>query len=572
MLVQNVSKIRVGCHRPTRSLLITNDCSMAFKIFSYLKDFSLVFLSSFLFVLSFPTFDLGFLAWVGLLPLFIAIKGKSLKYSFLLSFVCGFLFFVGIFHWILQVPKYTLLHHALLGVHLGSYFGFFGLSFNFISTRWGIIPALFSSPFIWVSLEFIRSNLSFLALPWTLIAHSQHQYPTIIQIVSLSGTYGLSFLIVMVNSGLTSLVWPLVHHPHPHPPPSKGEGMGRSFASFASKVGGGKRPSSSLSLLITTASLVILTLLYGYLIISQPISGNRIKVSLVQGNIEQIKKWDPRYAREIMQIYAELTQEATKDQPALIVWPETATPGSINQDFRLHMEVINIARKAGTYLLLGSAQHQKFTEKVTRGFKYLNSAFLIDPGTKLVRRQRYDKVRLFPFGEYLPYKEVIPWSYINVRESSGYVAGKEYTVFNHPDFRFGVTICWENVFPDLFRQFVKSGAQLMINITNEAHFGKTAASHQLASMSVFRAVENRIYVVRCANTGVSCIIDPYGRIIDRVKDEKGQDIFIRGVMSGWVIPLDSKTIYTRYGDWFVWVAMIGSIMFLTVAALKGGKR
>ena len=327
-----------------------------------------------------------------------------------------------------------------------------------------------------------------------------------------------------------------------------------------------------MALIITAALPTTFTLLYGYVIISQPILGNKIKISMVQGNIEQKKKWDRRYAREIMQIYAELTEEAAKSQPALIIWPETATPGAINRDIRLHIEVLNIAKKAGTNLLLGSGEHQKFGEKGSMGFKYLNSAFLIDPAPKLVRTQRYDKLRLFPFGEYLPYKEIIPWSLINVRESIDYTPGKEFTIFRHPDFSFGVIICWENLFPDLVRQFVRGGAQCIINLTNEAHFGKTAAPHQLVSISVFRAVENKVFVVRCANTGVSCIIDPYGRIVDRVKDEKGRDIFVRGVMSGWIIPLDSKTIYTSYGDLFVWIAIGGSVVFLAIATLKSGKR
>jgi apolipoprotein N-acyltransferase len=226
-------------------------------------------------------------------------------------------------------------------------------------------------------------------------------------------------------------------------------------------------------------------------------------------------------------------------------------------------------KNAGTYVLLGSAPHQKFEEKGSLEFKLSNSAFLFLPKPARPEIQRYDKIRLFPFGEYLPYRGIIPWSVINVSFSGDYIRGREFTIFKHSDFRFGVTICWENVFPDLFRQFVKRGAQVMINITNEARFGKTAAPHQLAAVSVFRAVENRIFVVRCANTGVSCIIDPYGRIVDRVKDGNGQDIFVRGVMTGWIIPLDSKTIYTQYGDVLVWVAILGTLVILGVSVWKG---
>jgi len=362
----------------------------------------------------------------------------------------------------------------------------------------------------------------------------------IIQIASLTGTYGISFLIVLANAALATLFMERLKSPLPYRKP----------------------------FLVITASSIILTLLYGYRSISQPLVGKGMKLSVVQGNIEQARKWDPTYANEIMQIYSELTLKASREQPALIIWPETATPGSISLNQGLYSEIRNTAGKAGTYLLLGSAQHQKFDGKEAIGIQYLNSAYLIHPDPGMVKNQRYDKIRLFPFGEYLPFKKTIPWALISVRESGNYIPGKEFTVFELPAFRFGVTICWENIFPDLFRQFVRGGSQLMVNITNEARFGKTAAPYQLAAISVFRAVENRVFVIRCANTGVSCIIDPYGRIVDRLKGQQGQDIFIRGVISGWVIPFESKTIYTRWGDWFVWVAIFGSVLFLSVSSLR----
>jgi apolipoprotein N-acyltransferase len=524
---------------------------MTFKYFRYPIDFALALLSSSLLVASFPKFDLGFLAWVGLLPLLVTINEKSLKYSFLLSFASGIVFFLGIFSWILVVPKYTLIHHLLLAIYLGSYFGVFGLIFSFISGRSGKTFALFGVPFIWVSLEYIRSNLSFLALPWGLLGHSQYQYPLVVQIASFAGTYSISFLIVMVNCALTVIILPLLYRSEKH-------------ALFSNK---GRK-----SFVIATASLVVFTLIYGKLIMSQKVIGKEIKVSVVQGNIEQAKKWDPVYAQEIMQTYARLTQEASKDQPAIIIWPETATPGLITQDPSLHTEVKKIAKETSAYLIIGSAQHQKFKGEGEKRYKYFNSAFLIHPDFQVLRHQRYHKIHLFPFGEYLPYKETLPWSLINVRESGNYAPGKEWTVFNLPESRFAVTICWENIFPDLFRQFVKRGAQFMVNITNEAHFGRTAAPYQLAAISVFRAVENRVFVVRCANTGISCIIDPHGRIVDRVKDGDGQDVFVQGWLNGSVIPLDSKTFYTRYGDWEVWVSVLGTVMFLTIAVIKRFKR
>ena len=179
----------------------------------YIRDFFLVTLSSILLVLSFPEFNLGFLAWIGLVPFLITLIGKGLKYSFLLSFTGGIIYFAGVFNWILQVPGYTpLIHHPLLGLYLGPFFGLFGLSISFISRRWGVIPALSSAPFVWVPLEYIRSNLDFLALPWGLLAHSQYQYPVVIQIASIIGTYGISFLIVLVNAALAALVLEIKCH------------------------------------------------------------------------------------------------------------------------------------------------------------------------------------------------------------------------------------------------------------------------------------------------------------------------------------------------------------------------
>jgi apolipoprotein N-acyltransferase len=532
---------------------------MTFQIYRHLKDYFLAALSSLLLILSFPRFDFGIFAWVALLPLLTAMISKNIRHSFFLSLICGILFFLGIFNWILVVPKYTLLHHALLAIYLGLYFGLFGVTFNLVYKYWGATPALFAAPFLWVSFEYIRSNLSFLALPWGLLAHSQYQYPSIIQMASITGTYGISFLIVMVNAALAGLILPILRIATNDPRLSPFIKSKIPFHPSFMKQG-------RITLTLITALLTVSAFAYGHLIISKPIVGDKIRVSLVQGNIDQKKKWDPRYASEILQIYAELTQEASRTRPVLIVWPETSTPGSISLDPKLYTEIKEIARKAGESLLVGSAQHQKFEEKDTIGFKYSNSAYLIHPGS--IKNQQYDKIFLFPFGEYLPYKEIIPWSFIGVSNSDNYTPGKKFTIFNLNPFRFGVTICWENVFPNLFRQFVKNGAQFMINITNEARFGKTAAPYQLASISVFRAVENRVFVIRCANTGVSCTIDPCGRILDRVKDKEGQDIFIRGIMNGYITPLESNTIYSQHGDLLGWAALTGSALLLLIALWK----
>ena len=520
------------------------------------KDSALVGFSSFLLVLSFPGFDLGFLAWIGLVPLLEALRGKTLKQTFILSFVCGMLFFMGIFYWILEVPGYTYLHHALLAIYLGSFFGSFGLLFSLISRRVGMSHALCAAPFVWICLEYIRSNLSFLALPWALLAHSQYHYPIITQIASIAGTYSISFLVVLVNSSLASLYW--------------STRTSRLTLSFPKGQMYGSQKGVRVLWTLTIISLIF-TLIYGRITLSRPITGNEVRLSVVQGNIEQSKKWDSKHAKEIMKIYTRMTLEASKKPTDLIIWPETATPGSISRNPWLYMELKQIVINTKTPLLLGSARHQKFTAKKSKRPKYANSAYLIDSDPEVTKNQRYDKIRLFPFGEYLPYEKIIPWSFIKIRGIGSYKPGNEFTVFDLLEYRFGVTICWENAFPGLVRQFVRQGAQFMVNITNEARFGKTAAPYQLVPISVFRAVENRIYMVRCTNTGVSCIIDPYGRVVDRVKDGSGQDIFVRGFITGSVVPLESNTIYTRYGDIWLWVCIAGSMAFLVWVFLKKRK-
>jgi apolipoprotein N-acyltransferase len=500
---------------------------------------------------AFPSYNFSLLAWVALLPLLLVLTRNKPLHSFFLSFFFGVVFYTGFFYWIFDLPKYNILHHTILGVYLCPLLGIFGWLISFTTKRAGVAAALFLAPFAWITQEYIRSNLYFLSLPWGLLAHSQYESPLIIQIAGSTGTYGLSFLIVLVNSGLTALLYPLFIINKPH------------HQTAISKRG-------KISVVSTAATLLLLNLLYGYFETIRPIQGEEIKVGLVQGNIEQSRKWDEKYAPVIMQIYADLTQRISKEKPTLIVWPETATPRAINHDPKLYDQVRHIAKSANTHLLVGSSQLQKFKLKngKPQEVKYTNSAYLISPGVAKKKDPRYDKIRLLPFGEYLPHRENIPWSYLHVPDVNHFLAGKKYVVFKLPQFNFAVTICWENLFPEMVRQFVQHGAQVIINITNEAWFGETAAPYQFLSMSVFRAVENSIYVIRCANTGISCFIDPFGRIVNRITDAQGKDISVRGILTESVFHRKTVTFYNRYGDWFAWLCIFITLISILLAIFK----
>jgi apolipoprotein N-acyltransferase len=320
------------------------------------------------------------------------------------------------------------------------------------------------------------------------------------------------------------------------------------------------------TLAITATGVLAAVLIYGVVRLSTPLDGKKLKISLIQGNIPQAHKWQPQYAQKIMDVYTALTREAMKEGPDLIVWPEAATPKPISVDRLMYRHVKMLSDEADAYILLGSSSHQKFKLQENIKIKFRNSAFFLGPGGQ-VKDQRYDKIHLLPFGEYLPHKDIIPWSWINIPDVPTTLAGKSFTVFQCPEFQLSAPICWETVFPYMIRNMVRNGAQFIVNITNEAWFGDTAAPYHFLSSNVFRAVENRIYMVRCGNTGVSCFIDPHGKIVNRVEDKNGRDIFVRGVLTDTIILMDNQTAYTRYGDLFAWVCLVCSIMFLIVGLI-----
>jgi len=528
---------------------------MHFKIFRLISILLPPLISATLLVLSFPTFDIEWLAWFGIVPLLIAVSGRSPAYGFFSFFIFGFLFFSGVCSWLYQVDTFRVVHHAIIMTYLGLYFGFFGLTFNFISKRWGGTTAYLTAPFVWVSIEYIRSNMSFLALPWGLLAHTQYQYPLIMQIASITGAYGLSFFVVMVNSALTAVTLLFLDRsklrnkqPDYHPLSRRGV----------------------FSLALATLALTGLILFQGHSALSRPLAGEKLKLSILQGNIEQDKKWNPRYKNYIMQTYADLSMKAAQDRPALIVWPEAATPGYVLKNPALLKQIESIIGDAKTGFLIGSAEYAKsITKKRSNRVKIGNTALHFSPAGKVLGT--YLKIRLVPFGEYIPYAGIIPWpDFIAVQGNSSWdLPGEEYTIFELNGYKFGAVICWESIFPGHFRKFVKDGAGFMINMTNEGWF-RYKIPHQYVAMNVFRAVENRVFLARAANTGVSCFIDPYGRIAGKVEKD-GKDTYVRGYLTREITVSKEKTFYTEYGDVFVYLCLFVSSITVVVSFFKPRK-
>jgi len=275
-----------------------------------------------------------------------------------------------------------------------------------------------------------------------------------------------------------------------------------------------------------------------------------------------------KHAKFIVQKYADLTKQAAQDQPTLIVWPEAATPGLLLKNLRLLDKTMTLIREVNAHFIVGSSENPKFIKGSSLKPENIgNTALFFSPKGKFLGQ--YLKIHLVPFGEYIPFEGTVPWPHFIVpEEKKTYeIPGKEFTLFRLEGAKFGVLICWEIVFPELFRQFVKNGADFMLNITNEGWFGETAAPYQLAAVSVFRAVENRISLARAANTGVSCFIDPYGRTTGRVQNGN-KDIFVEGYLTQEIRLTQEKTLYTQYGDIFVYVCLILTAVIIALSLFR----
>ncbi|OIO37392.1 MAG: apolipoprotein N-acyltransferase [Candidatus Omnitrophica bacterium CG1_02_49_10] len=284
-----------------------------------------------------------------------------------------------------------------------------------------------------------------------------------------------------------------------------------------------------------------------------PLSGDKFRVSVIQGNIHQGEKWDSSLKNEIFAKYERLTLEALLDKPDLIIWPETSFPGFPEEETLFIDKLAFLSKKMRADILIGAP-----TFADPGGYKFYNSAILIDKDNGIC--MQYDKAHLVPFGEYLPFERILGFVRgFSSRPIGDFEGGDEYTVFESGSRRFGVLICFEDIFPGLVRNFTRANPDFMVNITNDAWFMRSSAPYQHAQASVLRAVENRVSFVRSANTGLSCFIDPKGRITEAVsKDEK--EIFVDGFRTAEVPAGPRTSFYRRHGDIFA----IGS-MFLALA-------
>ena len=513
-------------------------------------------ISGILLILSFPSFNLFPLGWISLIPLLVALQSTSnRKSAFLHGYLTGAIFFLGLVYWITLLYPFaniflTTFACLLLASYLALYVGVFGLLFRALPWKSGL-PSILMVTAIWTGLEWVRSW--FLSgFPWGSMGYTQWNNLSAIQIASITGVHGVSFIVVLLNATIADIIHTYFISKNRSTAPKI---PSRPDKSGSSPIDRGRQERDftfHVSRLIPIV-VVIACIGWGAYRMSKPVdTTSDIRIALVPGNIPQIEKWDRAYWPQIFEKYMRLVQAADAEEPDIIMLPETALRGEVFafEGNTYIKQLKQILADQEIYLLTGTFHY-------TSEQKVYNSVFLLSPSSE--KLGSYSKIHLVPFGEYVPITSHLP-NFIQL--PTGFEPGKSIDLFPIPhteNRQMGVVICFESVFPDLFRKFVKKGASVMGILTNDAWFDGTPAPEQHLAMAPLRAVENRVAIFRCANGGISCIIDALGRTITTPILASDTEGFLVGR-----IPLSNRggTIYTRYGDWFPALCFFVSILLI----------
>lgn len=469
----------------------------------------------------------GLISWIALIPLFFAVKEKKWVTSFFLGVICGFTFFSLALYWITYIEELGSMAYPCwiaFSLYLSLFIGLFCLILRFNS--------LVFAPFIWVCVEYLR-GIAFTGFPWILLGYSQFRNMNLIQISSVTGVYGVSFLVVLANMGI---------------------------AFFFFNILKGKKAFFGIVIFIL---FFLMCYIYGFMEVANfsvreeyermtktPwVSDKKFIVSVLQGNISQDIKWSKDNVENTFKIYEDLARKTEQDNTRLIIWPESASTVYLKYDKKYFDLVKDLASGVKSDMLVGTPD--AITDEKGNVKEYFNSAFLISKEGKFV--SKYDKVHLVPFGEYVPLKKYLASFEKYTIGFSDYTKGKSFNVFKgSKGDKFGVAICWEIIFPDICRNLANNGAEFLVTISNDAWYRKSAAPYQHFMVLPFRAVENRVNIVRAANTGVSGFVDFKGEIVSYI------DIFKQGKLSSLILIRKKPTLYAKWGDWFVILCLVFS--------------
>ncbi len=503
----------------------------------------LVLLSAVLQILIFPLPNLYMLSWVAITPLLIGLlrarKPQTLQLragvkllpasplqAFLLAYACGILWYAGTCYWI-----YSVMHQyggvstpvgivilILFCLYLAIYHGVFGLLVSLLAGSSPFNLRALLSPVLWVAVELARTRIT--GFPWGLLGTTQVDNIPLARIASVTGVYGLSFEIMLVNAALA--------------------------AAFLVQ-----REKRKRLLLATVIAALILQA--GSLVPVPAIPTDRTAV-LVQANVPILEgsDWTKPYFNDTLRDLAEISLDSHGEpsHPDLIVWPESPAP-FYNSDPLFRDAVSNVARQSKAWLLTGSIGTRNASATPDQATEIYNSASLVSPNGEWV--SRYDKIHLVPFGEYVPFKQVFSFAGGLTKEVGDFSRGTSRVPLDAGGTRLGVFICYESIFPDDIRQFASNGAQVLVNISNDGWYGDSGAYAQHLKQSRMRAVENNRWVLLDTNTGRTAVIDPNGRIVASAPRKTRTALQAPYALSS------ATTFYTHHGDWFAYLCAIISI-------------
>ena len=455
----------------------------------------------------------------------------SLTRAFALGLTTGGVFFTATLYWITLVVRnfgdLPFVVAALVNGLLIAYLSLFPAVFAVIMRRLWLAygaPVLMAAPLVWTATELGRTYLLFNGFPWVLLGYSQVTTLPIAQLASVFGVYGVSAVVASVSAAAAMCV-------------------------------ATRSTRDRIVAVAAVALILVATGVWGSVRAARAAwtrEGQAVKVGIVQGNVSDAQRKDPVQAPRILQDQIRLTRQAIGAGADLVLWPESAMTPYRFADYPAAAEIVRrVAREGRVSILLGSDQLER-----GKPDKWYNSAFLVradgtDAGF-------YRKMHLVPFGEYVPMKRLLFFIGPLVEAiGSGFDAGEDPTVLRVDGHTISVAICYEIVYPALIRQFVRQGSELLTTITNDAWFGSTSAPYQHFAQASMRAIEEGRYVVRAANTGISGIVDPYGRVLERT------GIYEQGMLVGQARFLTTSTVYARWGDLFAYASVgVTAVMLL----------
>lgn len=476
--------------------------------------------SSGLLICSLPDPDVGWLGWIALVPLMVAIHEMRPWGAAALGLAFGMVSSLGIYFWMYSVPGFGPHHGAILALYLALYPALWCASITWFARRGA--PLLVMAPALWMAAEYLRSHAGFLAFSGGTLAQTQHRNLPLLQLAGLVGESGVTFLVALGSAAIAGMI------------------VQRAWRHA-----------------LCAGIIVLLTHAFGALVLWTEHPLPTLRLAAVQPNIPVGGLTTAEGRKASLDRLELLTETAVAMKPALIAWPETAIAGSVQGNPLLAAELQALAHNVGTPIVLGVSEVEKFSSSDDRGEirrRAYNSAYLVSPDLPLSKP--YHKRMLMPFGEYMPLERFVSWpAWVGGR---GYdrASGDRPQLFSLPDgTMFSVLICWESLFSGLSRESVDEGARLLVQLNNPAWFGRSAASRQQNLSSVLRAVENRVPVLVASNTGPSQIIDARGRVVAQSSRLFETDVVVGEVAPGW-----NPSLYSRTGDWFVWVVAAASML------------